>query len=63
VPWGPCIKAEGKRQKEGSTSFLKKRSKKLLLMGAGAPVGTAPSARVKEVFCFFFSKKKRLLTY
>jgi hypothetical protein len=40
---------------EGRTSFLKKRSKKLLLMGA-APVGPARPQH-PEVFWFFFSKK------
>jgi hypothetical protein len=44
--------------KVGRTSFLKKRSKKLL------PVGTRLSGSVRQrtkVFWFFFSKKEHLL--
>jgi hypothetical protein len=48
------------REKEGRTSFLKKRSKKLLLMAAGlcAPWLNPTPAAFAKVFCFFFSKKK-----
>jgi hypothetical protein len=45
---------------EVSASFLKKRSKKLLVLG-GVGAGV-PGPTGEEVFCFFFSKKKRLLS-
>jgi len=45
--------------KQASTSFLKKRSKKLLLNWTGVFDGHWP--RFREVFCFFFSKKKFFL--
>jgi hypothetical protein len=41
--------------KEEGSSFLKKRSKKLLTVGAS--LAGSVRQRVK-VFCFFFSKKK-----
>jgi len=41
--------------KEESSSFLKKRTKKLLI--AVADLSQAPPKDIK-VFCFFFSKKK-----
>jgi hypothetical protein len=45
--------------RQASGSFLKKRTKKLLLP---AGVGTrVPHPAGAEVFCFFFSKKKRFL--
>jgi hypothetical protein len=45
--------------KQASASFLKKRSKKLLLTaGCGRRLPTPPGPKV---FCFFFSKKKRFL--
>jgi hypothetical protein len=42
-----------------SASFLKKRSKKLLL-NAGTGTGVATSTRKQKFFASFFSKKKRL---
>jgi hypothetical protein len=48
-------RSEGK-----SASFLKKRSKKLSLLGVVAAAG--PAAPGEDVFCFFFSKKKRFFT-
>jgi hypothetical protein len=49
---------QGNRVKEGSCSFLKKRTKKLSNPGPSL-TGKAEAKRVK-VFCFFFSKKKSL---
>jgi hypothetical protein len=55
---------------KASASFLKKRSKKLLSIGFPIAFGvrhadggtlTATPNQVLKVFCFFFSKKKRLL--
>jgi hypothetical protein len=46
-------------RKEGRTSFLKKRSKKLLDIRPSLS-GEAAARHVK-VFCFFFSKKKSFL--
>jgi hypothetical protein len=43
------------------SSFLKKRSKKLSLYWVVASAGQA--APGQEVFCFFFSKKQRLLSF
>jgi hypothetical protein len=53
-----------------SASFLKKRSKKLLSIGFAIACGVrhadgvgtpeANTNQVLQVFCFFFSKKKRL---
>ena len=43
---------------QGSGSFLKKRTKKLLPLRGLSPGKFA--AALAEVFCFFFSKKKRL---
>jgi hypothetical protein len=46
--------------KQVSTRFFeKKRGKKLLLLGALSPLVPAPAGA--KVFCFFFSKKKRIL--
>jgi hypothetical protein len=47
-----------KERKEGSTSFLKKRSKKLLVVLAAAFPDRAAKA---ERLWFFYSKKNRLL--
>jgi hypothetical protein len=41
--------------KEGRTSFLKKRSKKLLLVGLGATTGTR--AKIQKFFGSFFQKR------
>jgi len=41
------------------TSFLKKRSKKLLNPGPG--LSGKAEAKYAKVFCFFFSKKKAFL--
>jgi hypothetical protein len=41
---------------KGSASFLKKRSKKLLLTGAGVVVSQRPMSRVEKVFAPLFSK-------
>jgi hypothetical protein len=41
--------------KTGSTSFLKKRSKKLLLIWLSGPTGTR--ARVQKFFGSFFQKR------
>jgi hypothetical protein len=46
------------KQKEGSSSFLKKRTKKLLFVSL-----TAGTGKQVKVFCFFFSKKKYFLPY
>jgi len=45
-------------KKEGRTSFLKKRSKKLLIMGT---CQTQRARKSPKVFWFFFSKKNRFL--
>jgi hypothetical protein len=45
--------------KEGSASFLKKRSKKLLLTGGLGRAG-ATARRSKSFFASFFSKKEAL---
>jgi hypothetical protein len=47
-------------RKEESSSFLKKRSKKLLSIAAAPdwPFWTACWTQLAKVFCFFFSKKK-----
>jgi hypothetical protein len=69
---GLRIEGEGKRKREGSTSFLKKRSKKLFpalraqLCRRAKYVGAAGTGRNNrskwtEVFWFFFSKKNRFL--
>jgi hypothetical protein len=47
------------RGKEGSGSFLKKRTKKLLFVWA-EPIRKSRSQKQPKVFCFFFSKKKSL---
>jgi hypothetical protein len=48
---------ERREAKEGSASFLEKRSKKLLLSGAWA--GSLARARKdRRFFCFFFVHKK-----
>jgi hypothetical protein len=45
----------GDAEAEGSSSFLKKRTKKLLLIGTRGPGA--------KVFWFFFSKKNCFLPY
>jgi hypothetical protein len=45
---------------EGSPSFLKKSSKKLLF--CGGVLVKRPATGIKKVFWFFFSKKNVLLT-
>jgi hypothetical protein len=45
---------------EGSSSFLKKRTKKLLRVGPS--VSGEAEAKHANVFCFFFSKKKTFLS-
>jgi hypothetical protein len=49
-------------RREGSGSFLKKRTKKLLFIAARAVPAVAGrgQGQVAKVFCFFFSKKKPL---
>jgi hypothetical protein len=44
---------------QGSSSFLKKRTKKLLLCSMQAVF--RPNEQRAKVFCFFFSKKKYFL--
>jgi hypothetical protein len=44
-----------KSTRKGRSSFLKKRTKKLLFVEVYGRAGTAPK---EKVFCFFFSKKK-----
>jgi hypothetical protein len=44
--------------KEGSSSFLKKRTKKLFFIWLS--LSGRAEAKQAEVFCFFFSKKKAL---
>jgi hypothetical protein len=69
---GLRIEGEGKRKREGSTSFLKKRSKKLSPGASRAGcrranyVGAASTGRNNrskwtDVFWFFFSKKNSFL--
>jgi len=48
----------GLRSGKGSSSFLKKRTKKLLFPWAELP--ERPKPKGPKVFCFFFSKKKTL---
>jgi len=50
--------------KEGRTSFLKKRSKKLLVL-EGVTTGSANAPNKIKFFCFFFFKKRSsyLLTF
>jgi hypothetical protein len=57
-----AITPEGafKDSKEGRTSFLKKRSKKLLQIWL--PALAVRGVQQIKVFCFFFSKKKTFLT-
>jgi putative heme iron utilization protein len=53
----------GQSGKQASRSFLKKRTKKLLLIWQFVPSRLGPFGGHSEeikVFCFFFSKKKRL---
>jgi hypothetical protein len=50
--------SHGNRVKEGSCSFLKKRTKKLL--NPGPCLSGKAEAKYVKVFCFFFSKKKGL---
>jgi hypothetical protein len=45
--------------KQASASFLKKRSKKLLLTAGSGTLLPTPAG--PKVFCFFFSKKKFFL--
>jgi hypothetical protein len=52
-----CLGSPGTHKEERS-SFLKKRTKKLLSMGLAAH---QKSDKEIKVFCFFFSKKKALL--
>jgi hypothetical protein len=53
-------------QSEESGSFLKKRTKKfLLLVHPARPAAMRPHTprlQLIKVFCFFFSKKKRFLS-
>jgi hypothetical protein len=49
---------EGQAQK--SSSFLKKRTKKLLFASVRASHSSSVNQQIK-VFCFFFSKKKYFL--
>jgi hypothetical protein len=49
---------KGGRVEEGSSSFLEKRTKKLLHPGLSLSGET--EAKQIKVFCFFFSKKKSL---
>jgi hypothetical protein len=48
-----------KGKQEVSSAFLKKTRKKLSLFWS--VLISAPETRTHKVFCFFFSKKKRLL--
>jgi hypothetical protein len=52
--------ARQSRTREGKQFFFEKRTKKLLDLGP-SPSGEA-EARYVKVFCFFFSKKKTLLS-
>jgi hypothetical protein len=49
----------GQFDEGGSCSFLKKRTKKLLVIWA-EPCPEKPKPKQTKVFCFFFSKKKAL---
>jgi NodT family efflux transporter outer membrane factor (OMF) lipoprotein len=49
------------REKEGRSSFLKKRSKKLLPVVIRGPLEMGRVCQGAKVFCFFFSKKKTFL--
>jgi hypothetical protein len=51
-------------RKEGRRSFLKKRTKKLLSIwvSCAGDLSHICDAKVIKVFCFFFSKKKTLLS-
>jgi hypothetical protein len=63
-PVGPEVIGNGGRrpqQEKASASFLKKRSKKLLLT-AGCGTAVANARRSKSFFASFFSKKE-VLTY
>jgi hypothetical protein len=51
-----------KKERWVSASFLKKSSKKLLLAG-GDGKADVNAPKDQAFFCFFFSKKKRLLTF
>jgi hypothetical protein len=48
------------KERKGSSSFLKKRTKKLLLLGS---IFLGDYGKRIKVFCFFFSKKKYFLAY
>jgi hypothetical protein len=45
-----------RRRSKGSGSFLKKRTKKLSVLGA--LTGTCQSPQDRKFFCFFFFKKR-----
>jgi hypothetical protein len=49
-----------KQNRKEECSFLKKRTKKLLLMGlrASCPITSGDPTPGAKVFCFFFSKNK-----
>ena len=66
-----CRRKVSDKARQGSSPFLKKRTKKLLLFtlrsacvrGLGHPGGWDEGATAESnVFCFFFSKKKAFLT-
>jgi len=48
------------QEQEERTSFLKKRSKKLLRVFT-RDIEKSPGGKLSKVFCFFFSKKKFFL--
>jgi hypothetical protein len=52
----------GSKVKQGRTSFLKKRSRKLLILPASA-FPDRENANSVKVSCFFFSKKKAFLPF
>jgi hypothetical protein len=49
-------------EKEGSASFFEKKEAKKLSFTAGLGA-LMPAPAGAKVFCFFFSKKKRFLSY
>jgi hypothetical protein len=51
------------KAKEGSSSFLKKRTKKLLSVSVSGKAARSAGGckQHSKVFCFFFSKKKYFL--
>jgi hypothetical protein len=49
--------------REGRASFLKKRSKKLFLVGLRGPDRIGPRTRMSKSFLFLFFKKEGLASF